>query len=145
LPALGEPTRAREGEYRRRYDEAARARQAAYGEALEQLRAMPEWDQLGEEQQQRVAAPLVACAGTAQPSRQRIPLLRADIDACPARLKRATEEMLQLVDGNRLVRLHVGTYFGVGIETAEQLDEALDALKQECLQLIAEGKKVLLQ
>lgn len=145
LPAISGHTRALRAEYERRYDLADQARRQVYGEAVEQLAAMPEWNQLNEEQQQKVADPLRLRAGVAKASRESIPLLRADVDACPARLKRATEETLQLVEGNRVVRLHVGRYFGASVETAEQLDEALEALKQECLQLLAEGKRILLQ
>jgi hypothetical protein len=55
------------------------------------------------------------------------------------------EEMLRLSDGARLVRLEIGKFFSGGIETAEQLDAAIAALREECERQIAEGKRVLIQ
>ena len=55
-----------------------------------------------------------------------IPLLREQIDACPAVLGKAIEEMLRIVDGTRVVRVDVASYFAGGIETEEQLEAALD-------------------
>ena len=79
-------------------------------------------------QQTRLAAPLKACAVPA-PAATGIALLRADTDACPGRTQKAIQDMLALLDGNRLVRLDVNTYFAGGIETTEQLDTALTALR----------------
>jgi hypothetical protein len=36
-------------------------------------------------------------------------------------------------------------YFKGGVETEEQLDKALDGLREECESLIGAGKKVLVQ
>ncbi|MFC1611275.1 hypothetical protein ACFL6C_09960, partial [Myxococcota bacterium] len=58
---------------------------------------------------------------------------------------KAVEEMLQLVDGNRVVSVSAGSYFSGGIENEEQLDQALGGLKEQCLELIGAGKKVLVQ
>ena len=74
-----------------------------------------------------------------------IPELRADLDACPARLGRAVEELLQIQEGARLVKVNVGSYFSGGIETEEQLDASLNALRQACLHHLGAGKKVLIQ
>jgi len=51
-----------------------------------------------------------------------IPLLRSDLAACSGRLSSAVEEMLRLVDGNRIVRVTASSYFSGGIETEEQWD-----------------------
>jgi hypothetical protein len=53
--------------------------------------------------------------------------------------------MLRIVDGNRIVRVAASGYFTGGIETEEQLDQALSGLKEQCLELIGAGKKVLVQ
>jgi hypothetical protein len=51
---------------------------------------------------------------------------------------------LQLQEGERLVKVRIGPYFSGGVETEEQLEAALDALRDECLHHLAAGKKVLI-
>lgn len=53
--------------------------------------------------------------------------------------------MLRLLDGTRLVRVSAAQFFAGGIETEEQLDAALQGLREECLTQIGAGKKVLVQ
>jgi hypothetical protein len=100
---------------------------------------------MNEEQQQRVSTPLATRAQTDGVGNQSIPLLRADLHACPGLLGNAIEEMMRLVDGNRVVRITAASYFAGGIETEEQLDQALSGLKEQCLELIGAGKKILVQ
>ena len=145
LPAIDEHTRALELEYERRHDEATSAGAAAYEDAVGKQRATPGWEQLGEDQQQRVAGPLVSRATTDGAAGMAIPLLRSDLAACSGRLSTAVEEMLRLVDGSRIVRVTASSYFSGGIETEEQLDQALSGLKEQCLEHIGAGKKVLVQ
>lgn len=145
LSVIDEHTRALEEEFQRRHDEAAKARVAAYEQALAKLKSTPGWEQLNQEQQHRVSAPLASRAQSSTATGQSIPLLRADLHACPGLLGQAIEDMLRLVDGNRIVRVTASSYFSGGIETEEQLDQALQGLKEECLELIGAGKKVLVQ
>ena len=74
-----------------------------------------------------------------------IPLLREQTEACPQLLTKAREEMLRILDGNRVVPLDVASYFAGGIETEEQLEAALEGLRERVRELIAAGKKVLVQ
>ena len=145
LPAIGQHARALEQEHQERHKEAAHARAAAYEDAAKKLRSTPGWEQLGEDQEQRVAGPLVSRATTDGTAAIAIPLLRSDLAACSGRLSTAVEEMLRLVDGNRIVRVTASSYFSGGIETEEQLDQALTGLREQCLELIGAGKKVLVQ
>ena len=131
-------------EYRRRHHEASAKRVEVYTVAIEKVKGVPIWGQLNEDQQKNLIAPLESCAKAADESAD-IPLLRADIDACPGRLQRAIEEMMRLIDGNRVVRLDVGKFFSGGIETDEQLNAAIDALREECERQLGEGKKILIQ
>ena len=39
----------------------------------------------------------------------------------------------------------LGSYFGGGVETEEQLDAALNGIREECARLIGVGKKVIVQ
>ena len=49
------------------------------------------------------------------------------------------------MDGNRVEQVTASSYFLGGIETEEQLDHALDGLRERCLKLIGAGKKILVQ
>ena len=145
LPAIDQHTRALEQEHKRRHDEAAQACAAAYEQAAQRLRATPGWEQLSEDQQHRVAGLLVSQSTSEATASMTIPLLRSELAACSARLSNAVEDMLRLVDGNRIVRIVASNYFSGGIETEEQLNQAMTGLKEECLELIGAGKKVLVQ
>ena len=145
VAAIDQHARALDQEHKRRHKEAAEARAAAYEEATKKLKATPGWEQLGEDQQRRVAGPLVSRATTDSTKSMTILLLRSDLAACSGRLSSAVEEMLRLVDGNRIVRVAASSYFSGGIDTEEQLDQALSGLKGQCLELIGAGKKVLVQ
>ena len=145
IAAIDQHARALEQEHKRRHEEAAQARAAAYEDAAKKLRGTPGWEQLGEDQQKRVSGPLVSRATTDGTASMVIPLLRSDLAACSGRLSTAMEAMHRIVDGNRIVRVAASGYFTGGIETEEQLDQALSGLKEQCLELIGAGKKVLVQ
>ena len=145
MPAIDQHARALEQEHKRRHGEAAQARAVAYEDAAKELRATPGWEQLGEDQQQRVSEPLVSRATTDGTKEMAIPLMRSDLAACSGRLSTAIKEMLQIVNGNRIVWVAASDYFTGGIETEEQLAQALSGLKEQCLELIGAGKKVLVQ
>ena len=104
----------------------------------------PGWAEIDEDQQRRLAEPF-------ERGRQRdtdrvpIPQLRADRDACDGRLRAAIAELRRIIDGERVVTVNVGSYFADGIETEEQLDAALDGIREECARLIGAGKKVIIQ
>ena len=145
LAAIDQHARDLEQEHRRRHEEAVQARAAAYEEPAKKLKATLGWEQLGEDQQRRVTGPLASRATPDGTASMAIPLLRSDLAACSGRLSSAVEEMLRLVDGNRIVRVAASSYFSGGVETEEQLDQALSGLKEQCLELIGAGKKVLVQ
>ena len=143
--AIDEHARAITAEYDRRHQDAASRRTAAYQEALARLHGTPDWTQLDENKQQHVEAPLAARTNPDGVDRISIPMLREQHDACPAVLAKAVEEMLRILDGARIVRVAASGYFSGGIESEEQLEQALTGLRDECMELIATGKKVLIQ
>ena len=145
LPAIDQHTRVLEEEYQRRYDAAVHARASAYDEAVEQLHGTPGWGDLSDDQQQQVAHPLVSRTATDLDPPAPIPLLRSDIEACPTRLDKVVEAMMEILDGQRIVPVKAALFFQGGIETEEQLEAALKALREECERLIGAGKKVLVQ
>ncbi|MGE3912717.1 MAG: BREX system P-loop protein BrxC, partial [Chloroflexota bacterium] len=145
LAAIDQHTRALEQEYARRQSAAVQARASTYAEALERLRATPGWEKVTADQQSLVAGLLESCASTAVSDAVSIPQLRSDIDACSNRLNTAIAEVMRLVDGNRIAELHVSSFFSGGIETEEQLDAALQGLREQCMELLAAEKKILVR
>jgi hypothetical protein len=131
-------------EYAHRERAALDERAGVYCAALAQLEATPGWEVLDADQQIRVAAPLkrFITDGSITPP---IAQLRADTDACPGRLASAVEQMLRLLNEERLVKVSVNRFFQGGIETEDDLDAALEGLRAEIARLIAEGKRVLVQ
>lgn len=125
--------------------EAIKSRAAAYSEALAELKSTPGWEQLDDERRSVVAEALEIYVSARNGETVGIPQLRADIDACRGRLNKAIEEMMRIIDGQRIVRVSATTFFKGRIETEEQLDAALDGLREECERLIGAGKKVLVQ
>ncbi len=71
--------------------------------------------------------------------------MRSDRDAASNRLNKAVEEMMRLMDGARVVRVHAADFFSGGVETEEQLGAAIEGLREECERHIGAGKKVLIQ
>jgi len=138
-------TREIENEFRRRHKEAIDSKVHAYQDSLDKLQNTPGWEQLNDEQKQRVARPLSIRTELETAASQTIPLLLSECQACPELLDKAIEELLRQIDGNRIVRVSAASYFSGGIETEEQLDQAISGLKEECLGLIGAGKKVLVK
>lgn len=144
LPAIEQHTKAIEVEYQKRFDEALDARVAAYTKAFEKLVKTPGWTEIDEDQQRRLAEPFVR-GQKRDEGRVPIPQLRADRDACGGRLNAVVTELRRIIDGERVVTVSVGSYFAGGIETEEQLEAALDGVREECARLIGAGKKVIVQ
>ena len=144
LPSIEQHMKAIDAEYGRRFRQALDARATAYAEAFDSLVRTPGWSEVDEDQQHRLAEPF-------ERGRRRdaettpIPQLRADRDACDGRLRTAIAELRRIIDGERVVTVCVGSYFAGGIETEEQLDAALNGVREECARLIGAGKKVIAQ
>lgn len=143
LPVIEQHARALEDEYKRRHQAAVQTRRTVYQKAHDTLCARPEWEQLDQEQQARLATPLDDCLDNGE--NILVPQLRADVDACQPRLDTAMAEMLRLLEGERVVQLDPRVFFTGGVESEEQLDAALAGLREECARLIGAGKRVLVQ
>jgi hypothetical protein len=144
LPSIEQHTTAIETEYARRFDEALDARVAAYTHAFDALLKTSGWPEIDEAQQRRLAEPFER-GKKREADRVPIPQLRADRDACEGRLRTAIAELRRIIDGERIVAVSVGSYFAGGIETEEQLEAALEGVREECARLIGAGKKVIVQ
>jgi hypothetical protein len=144
LPSIEQHAKAIETEYDRRFDEALDARVGAYAKAMDELVKTPGWTEIDEDQQRRLAEPFER-GQKRETEPVPIPLLRADRDACEGRLRAAVAELRRIIDGERVVTVSVGSYFSGGIETEEQLEAALDGVREVCARLIGAGKKVIIQ
>jgi hypothetical protein len=131
-------------EYSRLYEAALAERISAYQEACGRLTATAGWEAIGSDEQERISRPLRQGADQDELPAT-IAQLRSDKDACEARLKAAIQEVHRLIEGERLVTLRIDAYFSGGIETEEQLESALQGIREALSRLIGEGKKVIVQ
>ncbi|MFC1896523.1 BREX system P-loop protein BrxC [Thermodesulfobacteriota bacterium] len=145
FPEIDQHAKAIEKEYQTRFDQAAKECADGYSKAMESLKGTPGWEQLDEDQRNVVAEPIAAFISSEPSPGVGIPKLRSDTDACKGRLDKAIESMMRIIDGNRVVSVQASSFFKGGIETEEQLDSALQGLKEECERHIGAGKKILIQ
>lgn len=144
LPSIEQNTRALEADYKQRFEAALTARIDSYTKALDVLVKAPGWSEVDDDQRRRLAAPFER-GKASEKEFLPIPQLRADRDACDGRLRAAITELRRIIDGERAVSVSLGSYFGGGVETEEQLDAALVGVREECARLIGAGKKVIVQ
>jgi hypothetical protein len=144
LPTIEQYATAIEAEYKQRYELALDTRIAAYAKALDQLVQTPGWNGINKDQQQTLAAPFER-GKTRNKEPIPIPQLYSELDACESRLRDAIAELHRIIDGDRVATVRIGSYFSGGIETEEQLDAALEGIREECSRLIGTGKKVIVQ
>lgn len=137
LPSIDQNTTALEVDYERRFEGALAARIAAYTKAFDRRVKTPGWSEVDEDQQRRLAAPFER-GKSREEVRLPIPQIRSERDACEGRLRSAIEELRRIIDGERVVNVSVGSYFDGGIETEEQLDAALEGVREECARLSSE-------
>jgi hypothetical protein len=145
LPHIRQHTAQLREAYARREQEALEQRHTVYTQALADLADNPGWEQLTAEQQDQMSQPLRAYASAEKGPGMSISQIRSDSAACSARLNTAIDQMWQLIEGNRLERVSVGRFFQGSIETEEELEAALEGLRQEIASLIGKGKKVLVR
>src|SRR5262249_18185912 len=131
LPTIGQHAKAIETEYSRRFEAALDERVAACTRAFDKLVMAPRWAEIDEDQRRRLAEPCDR-GQKRDEGHVSIPQLRADRDACEGRLRAAVTELRSIIDGERVVVVSVGSYFAGGIETEEQLEAALDGVREEC-------------
>jgi len=134
-----------EAEHHRRFGAALAEKVMAYGDALAKLAAVSEWHVLDDETKEDIEAPLQRHAdddGATHPSIQQ---LRADRDACSARLNEAIQKVHRIVQGDRMVEVGIEPFFRGGVSDLEQLDAALRGLRDECERYIAADKTIFIR
>jgi hypothetical protein len=145
FPEIDQAARTIEDAYEERFDAAVEARADAYQQALDELHQASDWGELSADQESRVEEPLERYATEDVEATTSIAQLRSDIDACKPRLNHALEELAQMVNNTPVEKVSVSRYFAGGIESEEELDAALEGLREECLRKIGAGKRVLIQ
>ncbi len=145
LTDIGLVRKVLEIEHDKRFGAALAAKVEAYQGALEQLVDTPGWTELGEDAKQQIAGGLRRHADDNGDPRPSIEQLRADREACVARLQQAVHAIHQIVDGDRVATVDAKLFFRGGVEDVEQLEAALTGLREECERLIADGKKIVIQ
>ncbi len=119
-------------------------RSIKYKAALSRVNSIPGCGELDEERKERVTRELATRAADQVDESVPIGQLRADIDACEKRLSDAIAELHRLLEGDRIVRVNASQYFSNGIDTEEQLDDALKNLREECVHHIAKNRRILI-
>jgi hypothetical protein len=131
-------------EFKRRFGAALDVRVATYLTALEALAKTPGWERLDDAQRDEVARPLRQGVERNADS-QTLRHLRSETEACAGRLASAIEKVHQMLEGERLATISITQFFSGGIETEEQLEQALAGLRDEFSRLLGEGKKVIVR
>lgn len=145
LPEIDQRARTLETSYGKRLSAAVQARADAYEKAIEVLRGTTGWEQLTVDQQEHVSQTLEQRRRAVDGDRPSIPLLREQTANCRQVLNHAIEQALQVIDGNRLVAVDAASYFAGGIDNEEQLEAALEGLRQGVSELLAADKKVIVR
>lgn len=145
IPAISQAAAAIREAYSRKFQKAVADRVAAYSAALAELKAVPGWSDLSPEQQSRIGGVLESLAKPESSESMPIVQIRSDTDACTSRLSAAIREVNTIIEGERLVTVKSTKYFSKAIENPEQLNAALDSLRQDCEAEIGRGKKILIQ
>jgi hypothetical protein len=123
--------------------EAAAERATVYSAALEELQTTEGWAELGESVQREIAAPLHDRAGEA-PEGSSLAMLRENTLACSGILKSAIERVLRSIPGTEPDFVIVSEMIRGPITSEEQLDAALEQIRDRCLKSIADGTSVIL-
>jgi hypothetical protein len=142
--ALHKHTQSLSEAYQGAYAQALEACSQVYSQACRQIMAFSEWQKLTEQQQERLISPLQQWTQGLSEDVD-IRHLRAQTQACEAQLKQAIAQMFQFLESDKLVKIEMQGFFKSSIETENELDHALQALRETCLRHIIAGKKILIQ
>ncbi|WP_251961450.1 BREX system P-loop protein BrxC [Salinibacter ruber] len=145
FPDIDQATRTIEDAYEERFEEAVESRAETYSAALDRLHQADGWEELSPDQKARVEEPIARYATTEVDSATSIKQLRTDTEAREPRLNQALEELARMANNTPVERVSASRYFAGSIESEEELDAALEGLREECLKKIGEGKRVLIQ
>lgn len=132
-------------EHNERLAQALSEKVSVYEAALKVLVAMEAWSGLSDDVKAEISAPLRHHAEDDGGSAGSIQQIRADRDACEGRRNEAMAKVHAVIDGDRIAHIDLRSYFGDGVETAEQLAAVLDGIREKCEELIAADKKIVIR
>lgn len=144
LPAIDQFATLIDTEFKRRFDAALDERVEIHLTATETLVKTPGWERLDDAQRDEIARPLRRGADR-NANGQSLGHLRSEKEACAGRLANAVATIYQILEGERLATVSLSEFFAGGIETEEQLDQALVGVRDKFSRLIGEGKKVIVR
>jgi hypothetical protein len=137
------------GAFGRMYSEVFATRRAAYANCLDRLYSTDGWLYVPKDDQDRIAARMRERAGAepiAEPWREAgsvLSILREQIIAAPAILEAALAEVRRILRP-QAVEIAVRTLISGAIESPEQLEAALNAIRVAVEKVLAENKPVVL-
>ncbi|MBT3258601.1 MAG: hypothetical protein HN366_19385 [Deltaproteobacteria bacterium] len=114
LPSIDQHASELEKEYERRFEEASSGRKQAYTSVMENLEKTPGWEKLTDEQKKLISDPIEPYVLKDPAPSTPISQLRAECDGAPGRLNKAVEEMMRLLDGNRVIKVNAASFFQAG-------------------------------
>lgn len=151
LPTIAQDTQYLAEEYLKRYRDAWNRRNAAYERAVEEVKSLPGFAALEPSVQQRLLQPLLIRIGeprdgsaiTEPRYSPTLDQLEADLLAVEPLKQQVKVRLEELTQEEPVVTVPVSRFFPTSIANPEELDEALVALKEYCLKLIQEGKRII--
>ena len=141
--------------YSRLYGELHEKRTKVFQDLLEKLTARPEWMLLSDEAKTALIHPLRtrACEALDLPASDlscrkcnaTIGQMESDLDAVDGLRTKVLIRIQELTAPQEKVeRVKLSSFFGIGIENEEELEKSIEQLKTHLLKLIAEGVKIIL-
>jgi hypothetical protein len=142
--------------YAELYTELHTNRTKAYQNAMEAVAARPEWAQLSREAQVALIGPLssracaepdlVAHGGTCRQCNATVSQMESDLAALDGLKTQALVRLQELTAPKEKVeRVKLTAFFSNGLESEEEIEEAVKHLKAHLLKLMAEGIKIVLE
>lgn len=153
LPEIAQDAKHLTEAYLTLYRDAWARRRAAYERAVEEIKSLPGFDGLAPSVQDQVLQPLVVRIGdprdadaiTTPRYSPSLSELESDLLAVTPYAQQARVRVEELTQEKPVVTVEVARFVRASISEPEELETALAALKEHCLKLIQEGKRVILR
>lgn len=145
LPDLKQFARAVKQEWEELFEKLANERVDAYSKAIVDLTALDGWGELNSEVRDELKGPLSDRVVKPEPKGMSLARLRDQISAARDLLERQRNKALKIIEGDKVVFVQVSSICKAGIESPDQLEKALENLREEISRYIGQGKKVILR
>lgn len=149
-------------QYRKLYEGFHKERSNAYSAAVDEVKGLPEWalaadnSRIDKARLKSILIPLEnkACdqleladyAEVCQICHANIAQMESEIAAVEALKLRAVRELQELAaPEKKIIRVRVSSFLGNVIETSEDIEEAMERLKEHLIKLLAEDARIILE